>query len=419
MNLKPLINNKYLRVFTVIGVFGLIIFLFFYFSKINLQNFNSSTVRLGDDISEIKDASSVKNPPSYVTQIMRYNEEVEKLKNIPKNPKTPAELKIMGWIPDWDLADGFTTLKQYNFNSVSPFWLLPQEDGSIKEVLNKVNPEIISYADQNNIELIPTIPLFDGNIFSTIFNDEARYQKFINEVISRVDKYNYDGIDLDFEEIKLEDKEIFFKFLKEITQKVHERNKLVSFTVLPQWSNEISYIGHPQTRAVQDYLEISTIVDEFRIMTYDYYGRNSIKAGPVAPLEWMERVIQYAIFSGVPREKIVLGIPTYLYDWSDREIATQINLSGDEIGLGSLLGLEPGEAYYGSGLQKVVNNYNFQSTFNSDWGEAIGRYEYQGKSRIVVFPTNESILLRKELAAEYGVKGIAYWRLGDEGELKL
>lgn len=418
MNARSLIQKKFIRIVFILVTFGLVVFFFIYYSNINTKNLNSNTVKLEESLSEIEKDNQNK-PASYVTQIMKYEAELESLNNVPKSPKTIEQLSMIGWIPDWDLADGFETLKKYDFDTASPFWLLPQEDGTIKEVLNKTNPELIAYVLQNDIKLIPTIPLFDGDVFSKIFRDPLKMQKFVDEVISRVDKYDYDGVDLDFEEMKAEDKDIFFSMLESLTLKLHERNKTIAFTVLPKWGNEVTYIGHPQTRSVQDYPRISALVDEFRIMTYDYYGRNSVKAGPVAPLEWMEKVIQYTIFSGVPREKIVLGIPTYLYDWSDREIVGQVNLSSDEVGLGSLFGLEPGDAYYGTGLQKVINNYNLQSTFNAEWGEAIGRYEFEGKSRIVVFPTNESIQLRKELAASYGIKGIAYWRLGDEGELKL
>ncbi|MBE0573830.1 hypothetical protein IH575_02930, partial [Candidatus Dojkabacteria bacterium] len=54
-----------------------------------------------------------------------------------------------------------------------------------------------------------------------------------------------------------------------------------------------------------------------------------------------------------------------------------------------------------------------------NWGEMMGEYDYGGVTRVVVWPNNESIQLRKQLAADYGIKGIAYWRLGDEGSLQL
>ena len=56
-----------------------------------------------------------------------------------------------------------------------------------------------------------------------------------------------------------------------------------------------------------------------------------------------------------------------------------------------------------------------QSEFRSDWGEAIGRYDYKGQQRVVVYANDQSIELRKQLAKDYGIKGVSYWRIGGEG----
>ncbi len=325
-----------------------------------------------------------------------------------------------GWIPDWDLSDGFSTLKDQKqaFNSISPFWLLPQEDGTVKEILNKVNPEILAYTKANGIKLIPTVTLFDFEVLSKILNDTNNLDRHVNSILEKIDKYNYDGIDLDYESISLSDKKLFFKFLSKLSSEVHKRGKTLSFTALPKWGDEITYPSLPQTRLVQDYKEIGNLVDELRIMTYDFFGRTSTEVGPIAPIDWMERVVQYAIKVGVPRNKIVLGVPTYAYDWSDRPVSSSIDLINWYGNLANIQGLEPGDAYYYSAVEKVIKDYSMQYEFNEDWGEAVGRYTFEGKLRIVVFPTQKSIDLRKDLAQKYGIKGVAIWRLGDEGSLR-
>ncbi len=411
-------SSRTIGLIIILVIFSIVGLLFFHFSNFDLlNNINNSKSLTNDDLLN----NPVETPVSYLSFSERFALEENALKSIPKEPKPVISLKNTGWIPDWGLEAGFETLKNFSneFYSVSPFWLMPQEDGHIKEVSNSTNQDIKDFAIDNNIHLIPTIPLFDADLFSKIFEDKEKYKIFMKDVMSIVDKNNYAGIDLDFEDTKLEDKQIFIKLLTDLKSELSSENKSLVFTALPKWSDVVVYLGHPQTRQVQDYKQISDIVDEIRIMTYDFYGRDSDEAGPVAPLEWLERVIQYAIFSGVPREKIVLGVPTYAYDWSDRRIASSINLSTDYTGLGSIFNLEPGDAYYHSGVEKVIKNYNLDYSFNEIWGEAIGRYDYNGVSRIVVFPTDESIQLRKQLAADYGLKGVAFWKLGSEGELKL
>ncbi len=346
--------------------------------------------------------------------------EQEILLKIEKQPKDISQLKVTGWIPDWDLSDGYETLvsQSNRFYSISPFWLIPDNDGTIKEVVNVVNPEIINYTSNNNIKLIPTIPLFDHDILSSILNNEENLNRHINEILERVDLYNYDGIDLDYESTKLEDRGLFFNFLEILSRELKSRGKILSFTVMPKWGDKIYYPSLPQTRLIQDYKRIGELVDEFRLMTYDFNGKASLEASPIAPLEWIERVIQYAIYSGVPRDKIYLGVHTYAYDWSKRPTLENVDLINWYGNLLPIKDLPEASAYYFASVESVIRDYSMSYTYNTNWGEAIGEYVYNGEDRIVVFPNQQSIDDRKKLASDYGIAGIAVWRIGDEGSLK-
>lgn len=346
--------------------------------------------------------------------------EQETLINTDKQSKNVNELKVTGWIPDWDLADGYNTLvnQSNRFYSISPFWLIPNDDGSLNEVANSVNPELINFTKNNNIRLIPTIPLFDHDILSNILNNREYFNRHILEILNKIDTYKYDGIDLDYESTKLEDKGLFFEFLETLSRELKSRGKIFSFTVMPKWGDKIYYPSLPQTRLVQDYKRISDLVDEFRIMTYDFSGKTSQQIAPIAPLEWIERVIQYAINSGVERDKIYLGVHTYAYDWSERAKLESIDLINWYGNLIPIKDLEEASAYYFGSVENVIRNYSMSYTYDTIWGEAIGEYMFEGEKRIVVFPTQESINARKDLASEYGIAGIAVWRIGDEGSLK-
>jgi len=363
---------------------------------------------------------SYRNSPSaiYYSNKTSTELEVKELQKIQRLPKN--DIFTTGWIPDWDLKDGFETLKAQSnaFDSISPFWHLPQENGSLTDVSNSINPQILAYTKAKNIKIIPAIPLFDYKILSSILSNPENLNRHINEILKRVDQYNYDGIDLDYESISLSDKKIYFEFLEKLASELHSRNKILVITILPKWGDELSYISFSQTRLVQDYKRIADIADEVRIMTYDFFDRNATEAGPIGPLEWLERVIQYAIYTGIPRDKIVLGIHTYAYDWSDRPVTSSVDLINWYSNLANIRGLEPADAYYYTSVERVMQNYELKYEFNTIWGEALGRYIFNNKQRIVVFPTQQSIDMRKSLAKEYGIKGIAIWRVGDEGNLK-
>jgi len=73
------------------------------------------------------------------------------------------------------------------------------------------------------------------------------------------------------------------------------------------------------------YAEIGKIADKVVVMSYDYHYKTS-SAGAVAPLWWVENVCDY-MTARIPKEKILLGMATYGYDWSSNGTAQTITSS--------------------------------------------------------------------------------------------
>lgn len=341
--------------------------------------------------------------------------EFENMQAIEKAQKPVESLFISGWIPDWDMPNWLNSVRNQNFDSISPVFFYANPDGTLKSTTYTNHSETIAYAKENNIELLPTITLFDTDLLSSILETEEKIELHISEIMNQVISNDYDGIDIDYESIYLKDKEAFFFFLEELSLELAKSDKKFSFTVLPKWGDQVFYNSLPQTRMVQDYKRIADLTDEFRIMSYEYTARDAEKYGPIAPLAWMEDIIRYTIYSGVPREKIVLGIHTYSYDYTRRPEVERLDYY---------------PTFFPGGTDKkpsalanfpvAVQAQEFDSVeFNEEWGEAVGSYTKDEIKRFVVFPNQRSIDLRKELAAEYGLKGVAYWRVGSEGTLRF
>lgn len=348
-------------------------------------------------------------------------QELEQINAITQKPKAVSEITVTGWIPNWDFEDGFLALKeqQSSFESISPVWFNLNKDGTL-EILSYADNEAFSeYVATKNIELIPTIACFNAEIVHEMLSSPEKRTTHINTIVDTVVNGKYDGIDLDYESVYLEDKELFFSFLETLSTQLKEKRKKLVFTSVAKWGDiSVIYTFLPQTRATFDYKRLSTIADEFRIMTYDYTSRTNKEYGPVAPISWVEDVIKYAIYSGVPREKLVIGIPTYAFDWSERpqmktvEYYPVLNTVSNE-------DLPTALAYYNKSLTEIMEAYSVTITFNDTWGEAIGTYTNESEeNRIVVFPTQQSFDLRKKLVANYGLKGVTYWRIGDEDGLQ-
>lgn len=351
-------------------------------------------------------------------EISYAEEEYNDIQKVKKSTQPTNDLYSIGWIPDWDLADGFTTLQQQkdSFDAISPVWFWVNEDGSLDVQIGANNSEFISFTKENNIDLVPTITLFDADILHSVLQSEENTQRHIDEIVSQVVINDYEGIDLDYESTYVADKDELYAFIQELADQLHAENKMISFTVLPKWGDFVNYPSLPQTRRVQDYSVIAEMVDEFRIMTYEFSGRLSDEVGPVAPIQWMKDTLKYALLKDIPREKLVLGIHTYSYDYPSRPIANSI-FEGHEY-LFFDFSEEAAVALFPKDIVKIQNQFDFREEYNEEWEEMLMFYEFEGKERIIVHPNQQAIDARKQLAEDFGIKGVAYWRIGDDGELQ-
>ncbi|MDQ3824959.1 MAG: glycosyl hydrolase family 18 protein [Actinomycetota bacterium] len=92
---------------------------------------------------------------------------------------------------------------------------------------------------------------------------------------------------------------------------MHADNKILSVALFAK----ITDAGEDLRNIAQDYAAIGAVVDEVRLMGYDYHWNGS-QPGPVAPITWIREVLAYAKTQISP-QKILLGIPVAGYDWVD------------------------------------------------------------------------------------------------------
>jgi spore germination protein YaaH len=165
------------------------------------------------------------------------------------------------------------------------------------------------------LAIMPTIAnVFDGSwredVITRILHDAAARRHHVREIVRLVEREHYQGIDIDYEELRAVDRDVFTAFVTELAAALHERDKLLSVDVFAKTSDR----GYDERNRAQDYAAIGAVADQVRIMAYDYHWATS-DPGPVAPLPWVRDVLDYAT-KVIGVGKIVLGIPLYGYDWA-------------------------------------------------------------------------------------------------------
>jgi len=190
--------------------------------------------------------------------------------------------------------------------------LLP--DGSLSGMLD---PKLLAFAKQRKIKVMPLVT--NGNFspadYQSLFKDPAKEDTAINVLIYEAKTYGYWGWQIDFEQMKAEDKNAFSAFMARMANAFHGNGLVLSIAIVSKVSDTPSdYKGALWDNLIgaYDYDALGASADFVSLMSYD----DPESAGPVAPMPWLERVLAYTL-QHIPASKVSLGIPTYYWQWND------------------------------------------------------------------------------------------------------
>lgn len=310
------------------------------------------------------------------------------------------KIQESAWAANWDTKGALATINKNpnKFSSISPTWYYLGPNGIFGKKSGAGDANFINQVKSNGIKLIPTIGSGNAEELSLMINDNDLRSSFIQSAINEAKLNNYDGIDLDLESVKLSDKDNFTNFVKEMYTKTKENGLLLTVTLLPKTTDEDIAgnlgVGTNESRLAQDYKELSKYADEIRIMGYEY-SRSGGLAGPIAPLHWLEEILKYSE-GKIDKNKLVLGLPLYVYNWQ-----------ADKKGAKALV------------YKDIVNikNSNYQiisEGLDNLHNEKFIIYNKSGVEYEAWYQDNEVNNLRLNLAKEYKIKGVIYWRLGGD-----
>ncbi|MBQ9766063.1 MAG: LysM peptidoglycan-binding domain-containing protein [Lachnospiraceae bacterium] len=254
---------------------------------------------------------------------------------------------------------------------------------------------MVERALQNRVMPILTLtPLdmmgnFNNNLISAVVRNSAVRDNLINGLLEVMETKRYEGLDIDFEFIKAEDRDYFTEFVRECTTKMHEAGYQVSVALAPKTSamqKGLLYEG-------KDYKAIGEIADHVLLMTYEW-GYTYGPPMAVAPLNMVRRVVEYAVTEIVP-EKISLGIPNYGYDWPlpYKRGMTRARTIGN---------VEAVQLALSRGAEIKFDELAVSPYFN---------YDNDGIMHEVWFEDVRSLQGKFDLIKEFRLRGAGYWQI--------
>ena len=224
----------------------------------------------------------------------------------------------------WTLGDAASLDAATAANAVDEVdfdWYHTQADGSV--TAEDEDPDLVAAARDHDLNIFATVTnstssgkAFSRDLAAGVLASPDRRRRFIDDLVTLVEDMGYDGIDLDWEDLKPADRSSFSALVEDLADALHAKDRFLSIAVMPKTSEP----GEWDNQKYADWSRIGKAVDEFKIMTYSYSGPWG-DPGPQAPLEWVDRVLAFAERK-VPPAKISMGVPFYGFDWHGGSVAT-------------------------------------------------------------------------------------------------
>jgi spore germination protein len=268
-----------------------------------------------------------------------------------------------------------------------------------------VDGRILDLSANHGVKVMPLVVNagFDQPSFHTLLHDSLARGRAIANMLRVCRENRYYGIQFDFENIHISDKESFTDFYRQAATTLHGNGYAISIAVVPRTSDDIGPTEYHKWiyeywRSAFDYKALGEIGDFISLMTYDQHTHRTTP-GPVAGIPWMEAVIQF-VLKGVPPSKISLGIPFYSYRWQPSYQNNEAHVWGRSLDWAEARGIA--ERFHADWQWDDKEKVSYAVYSNA----YINEYLYLEDAR--------SFAAKFALVKKYGFRGISVWRLGHE-----
>jgi spore germination protein YaaH len=275
---------------------------------------------------------------------------------------------------------------------VSPTWFsLVGRDGEIE---SRASALYIEWAHRNGYQVwvLFANTMNDIDMTSEFLNNSQSRENAIRTLLAYTAMLDVDGVNLDFENVYLKDRDALTQFVRELAPMLREQGLTFSVDVnIPDGSDTWS--------RCYDTPAIADAADYVNLMAYDQFGASSRESGSVSQLSWVEANLKKLIErDGVPPEKILLGIPFYTRIW---EMERANAARGD-----------PPKSSSAVGMRTAINGI-FDNDATVEWDASSGQffcsYKKEGKNYHVWLEDPHSANLRSSLAHKYALAGVSAW----------
>lgn len=289
----------------------------------------------------------------------------------------PYKEDVYAFYVNWDSNSEQSLRKNIGtIDVLIPQWLSLNSE---LEIESEIQPEIVELAKKNDVEIVPLIHNIENGKWNQetvhqLLNSPEEQDKLIKKLHELIKQHGFDGINIDFENLNKNDRDLLTQFIKEL------------YTVFQADGLSVS-IAVPAANEAFDYKSLEKYVDQMIVMAYDEHVDNP---GTIASTSWFKEIL-----SKLPKEKLIVALGNYGYDW---EWESQ----------------EPGEPVSFDDVTRLAEKADLDIQWDDMSQTPYLKYMKNNKLHEVWFLDSATFYNQMKISQEAGAKGIALWRLGSE-----
>jgi spore germination protein YaaH len=297
----------------------------------------------------------------------------------------------------WDMIESYSDNvdkrpqgREPGLDVLSPTWFRLTNDGW---VLNDADMGYMKAAEASGYAVWPLFSNdFDPELTHGMLQSEKLRRQVIAQLIQYAGVYGFGGINVDFENVYLADRDLMTTFIKELSTQMHAMGMVLSVDVTVPW-------GSDQWSKFLDRVSMEPFVDYFMLMAYDEHWAASPIAGSVASLPWVERGVKESL-KLIPKEKLILGLPLYMRVWTEKTENGKVTVSSKTLSIVN--------------MKEFLKEQLHLKIWDPEVGQSTLNYQENGDVKKVWIEDEESLTLKLQIMRDYELAGAAVWRKGFE-----
>lgn len=240
------------------------------------------------------------------------------------------------------------------------------------------------YVHSKNKQLWATFSnSFDKDLTNELLNNAYKRSRIIDRIIYITKEKGYDGINIDFENVYMKDRNVFSTFIKELYCKALKENITLSVDVAVM-SNSETWSKFLDRKAVGQYS------DYVILMAYD--ENVSGISGSVSSIPWVDYGVE-DLLKSVSAEKIILAVPFYTRLWEESTTDGDVKSTSLKI----------------TTAKRIINELGIELTYDEKTGQNYGEKIVDGVLCRIWNEDETSLANRMNIIKKYNLAGKAVW----------